>query len=206
MAIDLDAWLTRLFVLGIDDDFLDDPADSIAVITAFLRRPERALADYTPEEVSSGLWHLAGNSELFLELYNQDVPLPERLACASAIRELYRRLFEPHCAPVLGHAGAEGHEPLNSICYMWWDAFSTWGRPGDPAARPIDQALLAVMRDTLSSPNEACVEGALHGLGHWHVSYPREVEETVPAWLATRPEISESLYHYAHAARLGRVL
>ncbi|MFE3454329.1 hypothetical protein ACFXJ8_35940 [Nonomuraea sp. NPDC059194] len=206
MALDLDEWMTRLFVLGIDDDFLDDPADSVAVITEFLARPERALENYTPDEVNSGLWHLAGNSELFFELYHPAVPLPARLACAAGIRELYRRLFEPHCASVLGHDDSPGHTPLNSICYMWWDTLSTWGRPNDPTAHPIDQALLAVMRDTLTSPNEACVEGALHGLGHWHDSYPAQAEKIVVDYLATKPVISEPLYYYAHAAKLGRVM
>ncbi|WP_182909269.1 hypothetical protein [Microbispora sp. H13382] len=80
------------------------------------------------------------------------------------------------------------------------------GRPGDPVAHRIDEVLLGVMRDTLSSENVACVESGLHGLGHWHVTYSDAVESVVEEFLRQRQAIGVSLRDYARAAGRGRVL
>jgi hypothetical protein len=56
--------------------------------------------------------------------------------------------------------------PLNSICYMWWDIFPTMGQTDNEAYHQRDQLLLNVIRKTLDLDSDACREGALHGLGH----------------------------------------
>lgn len=206
--MDLEAWTHRLFVLREDDDFLEEPLDSVISLTEFLTTAGRLAGTYTTQQITDSLWFLAGDSGLFRELYNPTVPENLRVRCAAAIRELYGQLFEPLCQHALSHGdnGAFVHNRLNSICYMWWDIFPTWGRPDDPVARGLDEVLLGVMRDTLSSENVACVESALHGLGHWHTTYPDEVESIVGAYLRERPKIGPDLSDYARTARRGRVL
>ena len=208
MAIDLEAWTRRLFVLRDDDNFLDDPLDSVISLTEFLTAAGRVAGTYSTQQITDGLWFLAGDSELFRELYNPSVPENLRVPWAAAIRELYGQLFEPLCENALSHGdnGDLAENRLNNICYMWWDIFPTWGRPGDPVARRLDEVLLGVMRDTLSSENVACVESALHGLGHWHITYPDEVESIVNEFLRERPNVGVYLRDYARAARHGRVL
>ncbi|KAB8183687.1 hypothetical protein [Microbispora catharanthi] len=208
MAIDLEAWTQRLFVLRDGGDFLDDPLDSVLSLTEFLTAAGRVAETYSTQRIADGLWFLADDSGLFRELYNPSVPENLRVRCAAAIRQLYAQLFERLCRNSLSHGdnGYSVENPLNSICYMWWDVFPTWGRPGDPVARRVDEVLLGVMRDTLPSENVACVESALHGLGHWHVTYSDVVESIVEEFLRQRPAIGGSLRDYARAARRGRVL
>lgn len=197
-----------MFVLRDGDDFPDDPLDSVLSLAEFLAAAGRVAEAYPTRQIADGLWFLADDSGLFRELYNPSVPENLRVRCAAAIRQLYAQLFEPLCQNVLSHGdnGESVENPLNSICYMWWDVFPTWGRPGDPVARGIDEVLLGVMRDALSSENVACVESALHGLGHWHITYPDPVESIVNEFLRQRPAIGVSLRDYAQAARRGRVL
>ncbi|MEU6429897.1 hypothetical protein ABZ860_28750 [Microbispora sp. NPDC046973] len=208
MAIDPEAWTQRLFVLRDGGDFPEDPLVSVLSLTEFLTAAGRAAETYPTQQVADGLWFLAGDSELFRELYNPSVPENLRIRCAAAIRQLYVQLFEPRCQNALSHGdnGESVKNPLNSICYMWWDVFPTWGRPGDPVARRIDEVLLGVMQETLSSENVACVESALHGLGHWHITYLDVTESIVREFLRQRPTIGASLDDYARAAMRGRVL
>ena len=86
----------------------------------------------------------------------------------------------------LAEALAKGPPPpdnlANRICYMFWDVCPLGPRGGD--AREQDLACLDVMRRTLAIPHCACQEGALHGLAHWHASYPDRVRDAVAGFLA----------------------
>ncbi|WP_182880641.1 hypothetical protein [Microbispora sp. H10949] len=214
MGIDREAWADRLFGPredlrdGVLDDVPDEPLDVVVSLTELLGAAGELVGRYSTPQLADGLWYLAADSGLFRQLYNPAVPEDPRAECAAAIRELHKRLFEPLCENALSHGdhGAAVEERLNSICYMWWDVFPTWGSPDDSAAHGVDEVLLDVMRGTLSSENVACVESGLHGLGHWHTSYPDLVESTIDAFLRERPEIGVALRDYAHAARRGRVL
>ena len=72
--------------------------------------------------------------------------------------------------------------------------------------RGVDDAILLVMARTLRLDSEACREGALHGLGHWHRAHPDRTTRIVDEWLASGPEISPELRQYAFSARSGCVL
>ena len=64
------------------------------------------------------------------------------------------------------------------------------------AERGLDRAL----------DSEPCREGALHGLGHWHLSYPERTATIIDQWLAGQPRISPELRPYATSGRAGCVL
>jgi hypothetical protein len=98
----------------------------------------------------------------------------------------------------------EPDRPLNLTCYMWWDIFPTWGRPKDPLVREVDTACLDLMERKLKLNSIAGQECALHGLSHWHTSYPDECERIVDEFLKT-PIAREELREYAEAARMGCV-
>jgi len=70
----------------------------------------------------------------------------------------------------------------------------------------VDEAILRVLAGTLRLESEPCREGALHGLGHWHLSHPERTAAIVDQWLATGPAISTDLRRYAASARAGCVL
>jgi hypothetical protein len=96
--------------------------------------------------------------------------------------------------------------PLNSICYMWWDIAPLYGKSGDPAREALDDAALEVMEKCLSLPAPACQEGALHGLGHWQHAYPERVTTAINAYLNASASLPPELVAYARNARRGCVL
>lgn len=61
------------------------------------------------------------------------------------------------------------------------------------------------MERTLQLDNIACQESALHGLGHWHSAYPKEVERIIDAFLQSNLNIRPELEQYAQSARIGMV-
>ncbi len=63
-----------------------------------------------------------------------------------------------------------------------------------------------VMQRVLALDALACQESALHGLGHWHLRYPAEVEGAIDAFLERRPQLDPRLRQYAFSARRGCVL
>ena len=253
-GISFDAFLDYLFGYPIGpsgfreagEDWWDEqeaPDLAVAHLARFFEAPEVALERYPRAQIDRGLWFLLGESGHLQPLFDSRLPWEDRRRALLGIASLYRRLLAPCCTPYLGHLdrGPEPPDPLNSICYMWWDLFPTWGLHGGEAdqlaasprpsrqqrqrarrlaraearqappdatgeLRTVDEALLWVMAETLRIESEACREGALHGLGHWHLNYPARTEAIVDAWLAERPSLSPELHRYALSARSGCVL
>jgi len=134
------------------------------------------------------------------------VPWPQRQRCLRAMVPLYAQIFNARCTPALGHLEEQPANPLNLVCYMWWDILPVAGQPEMPARRPFDDECLQVMAATLALPNEACQESALHGLGHWANAYPQPVAAIINAYLKREGEIRAPLKAYGQAALSGCVL
>jgi hypothetical protein len=203
--MDFDEWAHRVLVVQDSVDYMDNPVDAIRGMTELFSSAGRLVEKYSTEQINEGLWFLSGGrSDLPYELYNTEVDEALRVTCAGSVRRLFTDLFAPFCQKVLA-TEEESAEPLNSICYMWWDNFVGWGRPESPQGRVIDSVLLGVMRENLDSANVACVESGLHGLGHWQISYPDQVKSTIDLFLRKRRNISAPLKQYALHARSGHV-
>jgi hypothetical protein len=99
-----------------------------------------------------------------------------------------------------------GANPLNLVCYMWWDIIPITGRPDDPKRKEFDQAILRVMKSTLQLDSTACRESALHGLGHWQHDYPERVGEIIDKFSMSQRELPEKLRAYMINAYTGCVL
>jgi hypothetical protein len=67
------------------------------------------------------------------------------------------------------------------------------------------QAIAAVMRQCLTLENPACVESGLHGLGHMVPFLPDLAVPIIDEYLEHVKTRSESLIHYAKAARTGMI-
>ena len=70
----------------------------------------------------------------------------------------------------------------------------------------LHRAALDVMATILDFESLACVESALHGLGHWHRAFPEPVEGLIDGFLATHSDARPELLTYARSARCGCVL
>ena len=55
---------------------------------------------------------------------------------------------------------------------MWWDVFPCVGEPENEEFIDRDREIVNIMEKTLELDHTACQESALHGLGHWQISYP----------------------------------
>ena len=197
-----------------DWDPLSVPHAVTGYLTTALGNIAAVAAPYSDAQVAQALEYLVNNacsSHMFVLLDNS-VALEARLDCVRAFFAVYRDLFAPRCSPHLGHlrtganAGPEGANPLDTICYMWWDIFPIGGAPSDPDGDALNRAALWVMEQTLTLDSDACREGALHGLGHWMPYYPHEATHMIDAFLARTPELRPELHSYALAARGGCIL
>jgi hypothetical protein len=148
-------WLDYLFGRPVgpsgfreSDDWWDEQADpdrAVDYLTRLFEAPDVLLRRFPNDQIDRGLWFLAGESGHLRPLLGPPVPWDARRRGLLAIGGLYERLFAPACTNHLGHIdrGPEPPDPLNSICYMWWDLFPTWGghavaedrRPPRPARR-----------------------------------------------------------------------
>jgi hypothetical protein len=188
-------------------DYWDGPAATTVGYLARLFEAPRPLLDaYSDAELNRGFWYLLGSGgDEMHALLAAEVPLEARLACVRAIGTLFEGLFAARCSARLSHLDEAGTTPLNSACYMWWDLFPTWGNPKAPEQAALDGELLSVMARILEIPHAACRESALHGLGHWHLNHPTEVEAIVGGFLETTADLRPELRDYARAARGGCV-
>ena len=87
---------------------------------------------------------------------------------------------------------------------MWWDS-GIYPNRAHPVARESDFEILGVMEATLYISSDACVESAIHGLGHWKRDYPAEVCAVVDRLCSASATLSPGLTTYARAAREGMI-
>jgi hypothetical protein len=83
--------------------------------------------------------------------------------------------------------------------------FPAWGNPDAPSLSEEASEYLGVMERCLSLTHHACLEGALHGLGHWHSIFPERVEQTIAGFLRERNDLRPELVQYARRAHDGAV-
>ncbi len=181
------------------------PRQAIAYLTRLFEAPDPLIEEFSDSQIGQGLTYLISVDDHCRFLADDAVPADTRVTCISAMRTLFRQIFEPRCVPILSHLDEPGGNELSYICYMWWDVGSL-GVTSKPRKRdPIHEACLGVMRDTLTLPNPACQESALHGLGHWARAYQEFTAATIDAYLAANAKLRPELVRYAQAARAGCV-
>lgn len=188
-------------------DFDAERADLAQLVANTMDNCGRDLASYSDDQVNHGLKFIFNNSfsDVVFSLMDETVPAPLRIHAISSIKNLYKDCFTPRCAYVLGHNDEQGANPLNSICYMLWDVspLSYW--ENEPDREVFYQAVVEVLEDALASPNPACVESSLHGLGHILSSYIEPVTKVIAAYQRRNVFVSPQLKEYAARARTGNI-
>lgn len=221
MAVSVEDWVAWVFdhsvkrprmALEFRNKRWDHPtASTLQVITKLFESPALPLKQFSDAQLNQGFWFLCRNGGAMQGLVDERIPWEMRLRCIRSFVALFRNLFAVRCTRSLSHLERPGQvptgvSPLNSACYMWWD-FDCWApKPNDGPHRRIDGAFLGVMEEILTIRHEACCESALHGLGHWHSSYPVEAEQIISAFMSPPRRISDELRGYADNARRGCVL
>lgn len=99
---------------------------------------------------------------------------------------------------------ASDRQPRRKVRRLGTHADAGGSRP-EADIETVNDAILQVLARTLRVESEACREGALHGLGHWHRAHPERTEAIIDCWLIEGPAISAELRAYAGYARGGCV-
>jgi hypothetical protein len=180
---------------------LEIPDDVMIQYLTQLFRSPGLLRQYNLDQVAQGIWFLLGEAspaQPSYALIRTSATLEARVACIRAMAQFFRD-FVSGVAP--GPAKADS-DSFHGACYMWWDIFPCWGAAdcGEPA---LHRACLDTLAEILAMPSELCRLSALHGLNHWHMHYPTEVERTVDVFLQEASDITPSIRSYAAAAREG---
>ena len=190
----------------IEKDDWEPPEDAIVeYITRLFTDAETVLSPFSNAQVNQGLWYILSPScsNHMFALLRHPVSWRKREKAIIAAYSLFERYFVKHCANIIERD--KKREPLNNVCFMWWDVFPWHGHPNEPQHAELDNAVLSVMEKILLIPHDACRESALHGLGHWKMSYPDRVTKTIDAFLIHNPDLRPELKDYALRARAGRV-
>ncbi len=217
-----DEWLGWLFDHPVrdprwyEDDFAPhwthrEDAEALGTAAEYLctlfHSSARLLGRYTPAQIDQGMWFLIspGFSSQLFALTDHTVSFSLRRRGILAIECLFTDLYASACTAFFGHLddGPEPPSPLNSSCYMWWD-MAPLCRQGEDGGR-TDALILRVQSKILRLQSVACVESALHGLGHMAQYYPQRVRAIVDAFLRARSDLPQCLVDYAGAARAGGV-
>ena len=209
--VSFDEWLDETFGRAVSgewypqfvpsDDWPDPASDHLLVgyLTRLFEHSDEVLRCYSDRQIAAGLWELGpGDAHC---IYHRGIPTEQRERLVGSVATFFRDFFDPRCLPKLSHLDKERTEPLNAICYMWWEVI-TWGWPKhDPDAKRLNAKDLDVMETVLRLPNPACQESALHGLGHM-VRRSSRAQAIIGQFLA-KPDVSPDLEAYARAALSG---
>ena len=151
------------------EDFSASDEQRVVLIGRTFLRSGSDLTKYSETQVANGLEYILNNavSEMPFLICQKGVAEEIRIEAVLQMKHLYHDCFAKRCNPALGHLNEPGAGPLNMVCYMMWD---------DSPIRSWKDVVLEVMEDALYISNDACIESALHGLGH---RYGQD-EERVP--------------------------
>ncbi len=193
---------------AIDSDWWEgSPQEKVVFITRAFENAADVLQPFSDEQLNQGLWFIASNgcSDYMFAFLNPGVDWPLRQRGLRSMRNLYQQCFATRCTPHLSHLDEPGANPLNSVCYMWFDLLPIFGMPDDPQRNAVDGEMLSLMGAILDLDHIACQEAALHGLGHWQSRYPAQVVPLIQSFLQRNPGLRSELRQYASSARRGCV-
>ncbi|MEQ8674821.1 MAG: hypothetical protein RLP44_18135 [Aggregatilineales bacterium] len=198
---------TDIEVLSRRYDWDAYPEVELDYLSRLFAKPIESIEGYSDAQINKGLWTIV--SDWTHCLFDKNLPLESRVKTLKHTYTVFEQLFAPRCTPDTSAYRMEVDEhmnPLNSICYMWWDVIPLYGKSGDPNREVLDPCCIEVMERTLQLNSIACQESALHGLGHWARAYPEKVQPIIDAYLTREKNLLPDLRDYALAARRGAVL
>jgi hypothetical protein len=185
----------------------DFKAEACEIGDLYIQTMDRSGTDlirFTDRQVSIGLQAMFFNnfSDLAFKAMSPSLGVAGLAGVLRGFGPLYRDCLALRTPPVLGHLSETRHNPLEFLTYMLWDVTPLEQlRKEHPVLR---DAYFEVLSDTLTLDNDACIESALHGLGHSVYTQPRATE-IIDNWLASNPNVRPELLRYAQAARTGRI-
>lgn len=162
---------------------------------------------FSKRQINEGLNYIFNTScsDISYVLKDISVPVDDRTRAIKAIRNLYSDCFAVKCTESLSHLSESSTSEINQICYMLWDVspYCHWDNSSENSI--FHTTIFEVLEAALHMTHQACVESAIHGLGHMHAYEPDSVELILSQWLSKRAASSSPLVKYAKAACQGNV-
>jgi hypothetical protein len=183
-------------------------------MTKLFEQPVDYLNPFSDAQINQGLWFItvAPLSDHIPAFWNTGVSNYSRAICIHSMYGLFQRLFSVRCSPHLMHLTRseqddKSYNPLNLICYVWWDNWSSlYGTLAQANSMPVVNATLDIMEKILVLPSHACQESALHGLGHACDTVYERPRAVILGFIERNPRISPELRAYAENASRGSIL
>ncbi|KJH69664.1 hypothetical protein [Aliterella atlantica] len=213
IMITYEKWLNCVFGRSYNQSFASSKINNLDVDTTFkfvyktLVNSGSELLRFSDKQVGNGLYAmLADSTNIADSLKEPSISAQDRTAAIRAIKILYTDCFEKRARPVLSHLDEPGASAINGICYMLWEVtrINVWGNKGDCEYFSLS---LEVLEFALYLKNPACIESALHGLGHMgsfgtNQRVYRIIDNWIKQGLTSRPQLLE----YAARAQQGYIL
>jgi hypothetical protein len=177
----------------------------IEYVTQAFENAGTVFARFTNDQLHWGFWYLISSNSNTMNRILLEAKIEQAVTerCVRSFYDVYAQLFAKRCSPYVSHGRQTTENPLNSVCYMWWDIFPFWGSlVGKPY---LDDLFLQVMERTLELPSIPCQESALHGLGHIP-THQAQVIEIIDRYLARNPNLDTALQKYALRAQESDIL
>jgi hypothetical protein len=184
-----------------------------ATIQTF-ERSDRDLARFTNRAVGCGLKVLV--DPIFSDL---DRHLYRRADVLTAFGDLYDKCLSVRSPAVLGslsEPASPAEAELGTITYMLWDITPLNYWPADQDHQTFLPPFLDMLEHVImTNDNPACIESALHGIGHVsgygrHLAAASYADERrvriIDVFLLQRSTLRSELLDYARAARSGMIL
>ena len=204
-------WIQFLFENGaVDGDIYTEycqmPHDEMVELIKYtFLRCSLDLQKYSKSQINTGLSELLGTSDFIFSFKEADLHYTDVVIALQSIQHLYKDLFNDRCDPVLSHLDEKTDNELNNICYMLWDITPLAYWPDDPNQKHYYAAIAGVMEKALYLSNPACIESALHGLGHIQNEAEDSVVEIINTFLKKQKNLRPELFTYANHAKIGYV-
>jgi len=210
-------WLTHVFdhevtepnwFFDVDEpEFRASDRELAELFSITMKNSGRDLCRYSDAQVDQGLNYIFSNScsNFTFSILDGEIEVELKVAALRSIQTLYTDCFEVRCSPTLSHLDEPGSR-LNHMCYMLWDLTPLNYWEGRPERTEAYSAIVDVMEAGLASHNLACVEGALHGLGHTFPYLPERIGPLIARYIARNPSVRPELLRYARNAAVGHVL
>jgi hypothetical protein len=202
----LDAYFDHPYEYGyfLDIDPLPiSPQQEIDFIIQAFEQAEITLKPYSNGQLKQGLWLLAHEMHNLSDRFGQGVKWDSRQRCIQSFKVLNEQLYAKRCSPeTSAYKNPAPDNPLNMICYMWWDIFAFWESIDADSTNRVDAEFLDVMANCLTIDHVAVIEGALHGLSHIP-NRRQQVVTIIDNFLKQTPDLTSELKHYAQASNGG---
>lgn len=179
------------------------PKDYVAsMLINFLVDSERIFKPFSEDEIAASLEFIfsPGSSDLVFFVVGDSIEMRTTFLFVDSIVELYKGYLSSR----LGSFLLKNDSALSYFFYSVWDVIPIRQVYSESSRQKIvDDYVIDALEKILSIGNVACVESALHGLGHWYYTNPLKVKRIIKKHLSHLPK---PLVEYAKKAMSGDVL